>query len=155
MRIIILGIGNELMSDDGFGVHVVREMEKMELPEHVELIDGGTLGPTALYGTGNADLLIAIDTVNGGCEPGSIFKFTPEDIDEQPEIPFSLHDVSFLSSLQIAEMTGDKPENVVIIAIEPANLDTGTTLSEPVSAKINEIIELTLKEIEAFTDENC
>ena len=74
-NIVILGIGNILLSDEGVGVHVANELAKMDLPPDVTVVEGGTDGFRLLNIITEADRLIVIDAVRGGSEPGSIYRF--------------------------------------------------------------------------------
>jgi len=150
VRIAVLGIGNLLMRDEGVGIHVIRELEKCELPGCVELIDGGTLGPEALYNLGGVDRLVAVDAVRAGGEPGAVYRFTPGDVSDDDSAAFSLHDITFLRALKMAEATGDRPGDVVIIGVEPLEVATGLELTPVVRNRMPDIINLVLREIEDF-----
>jgi hydrogenase maturation protease len=93
----------------------------MMLPDGVEVVDGGT-SPDALYLIKGADKLIIIDTVKGGGEPGSIYRFTPEDIALKPEAFKSAHNIGLLETLRALE---DSPREVIIIGVEPKDISWG------------------------------
>ncbi len=146
-KVLVLGVGNILMADDGFGVRVVQEMEKMALPDEVELLDGGVAGFDLLHPIQDAEKLIVIDSVLGGGEPGDIFKFTPDDIKLKRRDKLSLHEVEILEVLEMAEQLGYAPKSV-FIAIQPKVMDISLDLSDEIKAKIPRVIELVMEEIE-------
>lgn len=148
-KVVILGVGNVLLKDEGIGVHVIRELEKQKLPAHIELVDGATQGLDLLYNIEGADRLIIIDCALTGEEPGTIFRFKPEDVEgEGPEHKISLHDISLTDVLEIATFLGSRPDTV-IFGIEPKEIDWGTELTPELKAKIPELVELVLKEIKS------
>jgi len=146
-QIFVVGVGNILLKDEGIGVHVIREMEKLDLPKNVRVIDGGTAGFDLGYLIEGADRLILIDAIDAGCEPGVIFKFRPDDIKAKPKRYFtSAHEVGLLEALEMAKCMGKCPQTV-IFGIQPKEIDLGMELSTELKAKIPEIIRLILEEI--------
>lgn len=146
--ILLLGVGNLLQADDGVGVHAVREMMKLGLPDSVEIIDGGTAGIDLSSLIEDRTRVIVIDAVDGGMEPGTLFRFAPEDIVLQPEGMNSLHQIGLLEAVRMAQLVGRAPEGAVIIGVQPAIVDWGMSLSEPVRNRLPRIISEAHKEIE-------
>jgi hydrogenase maturation protease len=145
--ILIMGVGNILLSDEGVGVHVVRAMQKMKLPDNVELLDGGTASMSFLDNLSSREKVIIIDAVKGNDKPGTIYRFTPSDITTQKEMVTSLHQIGILDSLNMAQFLGAAPQNVIIYGIEPKELDWGMSLSSEIAAVIPRVIELIFKEL--------
>ncbi len=147
-NVIVLGVGNILLGDEGVGVRVVEELGKLEMPENVELVDGATLGLDLLPVIDRADRLIIIDVVKAGSEPGTIFKFTPQDL-EVPSEPgrMSLHQVSLLEVLAMAEMLSGRTPQTIIFGVEPKEIDWGREISPEIANKIPALIELVIAEI--------
>lgn len=147
-KITILGVGNLLLSDEGVGVHVVRELMRMRLPSGVSVVEGGTEGFGLLNIITETDRLIVIDAVKGGASPGSIYRF---DIDEIRDCPSgfktSIHQIGILEVLNLSRLIGHTPRTTVI-GIEPKSLEMGMELSPEVKEKIPRIITLILEEIE-------
>jgi hydrogenase maturation protease len=146
-KILIIGIGNMLCRDEGVGVHVIEEMEDMELPEHVELLDIGTSTLDLVSHLEGVKKLIAIDALKAGGPPGTIYRFTPEDLLPKEGGPISLHEIGLLESLEMAKKMGRDIETV-IIGVEPKVLDWGVELSEEVKKKIPAIIVAVQKELD-------
>lgn len=148
-RTIILGLGNLLLGDEGVGVHVIRRLQEVELPEGVELVDGGTAGFELLPFLKEAERVIIVDAARGGGKPGSVYRLRPEELGSAtPEL--SLHQISLREVLQAAELLGIKPE-VVIIGVEPERIAPGIGLSPAVEAALPRAIDLVLKELQAQT----
>jgi hydrogenase maturation protease len=144
----IIGIGNLILTDEGVGIHAVRELEKRGLPEWIEIIDGGTSTMELLDVIHGAVRIIFIDAVKGGGEPGTIYRITPDDLQEESEHPLSIHQVGILDVLDMVKQLGGNPD-VVIIGVEPKEITWGMELSPEVNAKFPKLIEAVLKEIEA------
>jgi len=150
-RIMVLGVGNILLRDEGVGPKVVERMREIyDFPPNVELMDGGTAGLDLLPYLKGVDTVIIVDTVKTGEEPGAIFRFTPDDIDIKVPYKTSLHQIGMVEVFAIAEALGRKL-NAVIIAIQPEDMsDWGLELTATIEAKIPELITLVIKELEAL-----
>lgn len=147
-RVVVLGMGNLLLKDEGIGVHVAQAMGETPSPGNVELevLDGGTL-PDAFLSLGEVDKLIVVDAVQGGSKPGTIYRFRPEDIRLDNGMLTSLHQMSLLENLWLTERFGQKPKEVVIIGIEPEDMNLGLELSAKLQQRIPRILKVVLEEI--------
>lgn len=150
MKIMVLGVGNILLRDEGIGVRVVEHLkEAYRFPDNVELLDGGTAGLDLLPVVRDVDHLIIVDTVKTNEPPGAIFRFTPDDIEVKVPYKTSLHQIGMVEVFAIAEALGRKI-NGVIIGIQPEDMsDWGLELTPTIEAKIPELMALVLKELEA------
>lgn len=147
MKIMILGVGNILMKDEGVGVRVIEYMKNLNLPKEVELMDGGT--STALlfpYFT-EVDHLIVIDAVKGKMPPGSVYRLKPEDLLLSEEDLISIHNLGLIDALYMAAQIGKQPKTVTIFGIEPKEIDWGMDLSPEIKALLPRIVKLVLQEI--------
>jgi hydrogenase maturation protease len=146
-NVLILGVGNLLLTDDGFGVHVINELRNHTLPPNVTLIEAGIVSHQLIPEFHEADLLIFIDAVEAGDTPGSIFRFRPEDMQFMSNIKASLHDMSLIDVLQMTALTGERPETV-IIAVQPKDVKTcSMELNDEIRAVIPRVIELIFEEL--------
>jgi hydrogenase maturation protease len=145
--ILILGIGNILLKDEGVGVHVINKIKGMNLPDNVEVIDGGTAGLDLTDFIANRKKVIVVDTVKAGEKPGTIYRLTEENLDIKPKAIMSFHDIDFLDALYMSKTMGEKPEEVVVIGIEPKDMSDGIELSPEIEERIPIIINAVLKEI--------
>ena len=146
-KIIILGIGNILLSDEGIGVHVANELFKRELPENVSVVEGGTDGFRLLNVITEADRLIVIDAVRGSAEPGSIYRFDIDDVKRCPSgFKTSVHQIGILEVIDLSGLIGKTP-HTTIIGIEPKSLEMGMELSPEIREIIPRIIDIVFDEI--------
>ena len=146
-HIVVLGVGNILLSDEGVGVHVANKLMEINLPSGVEVVEGGTDGFGLINVVTGADRLIVVDAVKGGAPPGSIYRFDIKDAPSYPDAyKTSFHQVGILEVVHLSELVGRTPETT-IIGVEPKSVDTGMELSPEVHAKLPKIIELIFEEI--------
>jgi hydrogenase maturation protease len=146
-KIIVLGIGNLLLSDEGVGVHVANELVKLPLPPEASVIEGGTDGFRLLNVITEADRLIVIDAVRGGGDPGSIYRFDIDEIDTVPSgFKTSVHQIGILEVIDLSGLIGKTPHTTVI-GVEPKSLEMSMELSPEIREKVPRIIELVLEEL--------
>ena len=145
-RIVVIGVGNLLLQDEGIGIHAIKALQEMDLPKDVKLVDGGT-SPDLIAYTKTGDKMIIIDSARTGGEPGTIYRFKPEDLTAGKGNLASAHEMGVVENLNLMELTGNKPKETVIIGIEPATIDWGTELSPKLKEKLPELIKVVLKEI--------
>ncbi|MBP7585038.1 MAG: HyaD/HybD family hydrogenase maturation endopeptidase [Spirochaetes bacterium] len=108
--VLVLGIGNILMKDDGIGVHVAnRMMESGDLPGNVEVIDGGTAGFDLIPLMSDREKIIIIDALSMDDAPGSVYRFRPDDVDSARR-GYSLHEVGIMEVIRTLRMMGGNPE---------------------------------------------
>ena len=128
----VLGIGNIILSDEGFGVRVVEFLEKnFTFPENVQLIDGGTLGVELTHFVTGTKRLLIIDSINGGAEPGEIFHLRDDEIKNHFAQKISAHEIGIQDVLTMLELSGKKIPRIELIGAQPYSLEAGTELTEP------------------------
>jgi hydrogenase maturation protease len=148
-RILVLGVGNLLLSDEGVGVHVAQRMMTMVMPPEVQVVEGGTDGFGLINVITEADRMILIDAVRGGGQPGSIYRFEIEDCPPYPDMfKTSVHQISILEVINLSSLIGSTPRTT-IIGIEPACMEMGMELSPAVEAKVPRVIQMIKEEVEA------
>jgi len=145
--ILILGIGNILLKDEGVGVHVVNRIKEMPLPPDVEVMDGGTMGMNLLYYIEGREKVIVIDTAKAGDPPGTVYRFTDNELAEKREFLRTAHGIDFSDVVKTAKMLGTKPDEIIFIGIEPEDMNEGLELSPLIEKRIPFIIKLVMKEI--------
>ena len=150
MTIRILGLGNVLMSDDGFGPYAVRVLEAFyEMPQNVQVIDAGTPGLDLTPYLLDADALILLDTVKASGAPGTIHAFRRDDILAQPPQPrLSPHDPGIKDALLTVAAAGTGPRDVLLLGVVPEWVATGVALTPSVKHAIAPVIAQTLAELE-------
>lgn len=129
-EVTILGVGNVILRDEGFGVRVAEYLDAYyDFPESVQVIDGGTLGiELTQYVTGTKKLLV-IDSINGGQAPGTRFHFHNDDIMAHFQDKLSAHEVGIQDVLALLTVTGRKIPEVVVLGAQPYDLEAGVELS--------------------------
>jgi hydrogenase maturation protease len=151
---IVIGLGNPLMSDEGIGILLVQKLaqqaQNQELPgcENVEFYDGGTGGLNLLYKIENRDKVILIDCAKMGEQPGTIHRFTPDQVRSIKNLGhFSLHEVDILKVLNLAGQLDAAPKEVVIFGIEPASLDLNPALSDVLAGRVDTYLAAITEEL--------
>ena len=147
-EVTILGIGNIILRDEGFGVRVAEYLDKhYEFPESVQIVDGGTLGiELTQYVTGTEKLLV-IDSINGGAEPGTTFRFHNDDVMEHFQDKLSAHEVGIQDVLGLLTVTGHKIPDVVVIGAQPYDVEAGVELSDGMMELLPQMVEQALAEL--------
>jgi len=149
-KVVVLGVGNVLLKDEGIGVHVARVLQEM-MPDcgpDLEIIDGGT-SPDAFLLLNGVYKLVIVDAIRAGGTPGAVYRFHPDDIRSSDSVSLSVHQVGVLDSLQMMDLSGSSPEEVVIIGVEPAEIEWGLELSPGLSQRMPQIIKVVVDEIGA------
>jgi len=145
----ILGLGNILLRDEGFGVHFVHHFqEKYQVPESIAVIDGGTLGYVLMDIICETEYLLVIDTVRAEGKPGSMYRFSPDDVPACLDYRATAHEVEFLDILLKAEMLGEAPKTT-ILAVTPEEVSEGAMeLTPTVQDSLSVMEDLVKEEIE-------
>jgi len=150
-RILVLGVGNILLSDEGVGIRVIEAIqEQYSFPSHVTVKDGGTLGVHLLGTISNVDYLIVVDVIRNEGQPGSLYRLTGEEIPKRIFAKNSLHDVDFLEALTLCEAIDGVPETV-IVGVEPVDIESVSIALTPlVQEKVDPLIQMVLAELETL-----
>ncbi|HNK18539.1 MAG TPA: HyaD/HybD family hydrogenase maturation endopeptidase, partial [Piscinibacter sp.] len=152
-RIVVLGIGNVLWADEGFGVRCVEALQAgWDFAPHVQLIDGGTQGLYLIPQVTAARRLLILDAVDYGLAPGTL------KLVENDQVPrflgakkMSLHQTGFQEVLMLAELTGRYPEEVLLIGCQPEQLeDYGGSLRPCVKAALESALTIAVERLAAW-----
>ncbi|MGA3113568.1 MAG: HyaD/HybD family hydrogenase maturation endopeptidase [Syntrophobacteraceae bacterium] len=148
-HILVLGVGNILLGDEGTGVRLIQKLEEEYVfSENIELYDGGTLGLKLLEPICRSDFAIVVDIVRAGAAPGTIYRIDEKDLSKKIPYKSSLHELNIVETLIYAEELGNKP-NTVVIGIEPGEWTSWSTeLTEPVRNRMEDFVAAVLREIE-------
>ena len=138
-RILVMGVGNVLMGDEGVGVHAVRLLEQRAWPAGVALLDGGTGGFHLLSHVGACDILVMIDATLDGRPPGTITVIEPRYASDYPRA-LSAHDIGLKDLVDSAAILGSLPR-VLLVTIAVASLQPmQMTLSPQIEASLPEVV---------------
>jgi hydrogenase maturation protease len=143
--VLILGIGNVLMGDEGVGVHVARHLEARSLPEGVVCLDGGTGGFQLLGAMECASRVVIIDATMDGSHAGTVRRLRPRYSNDYPRT-LTAHDIGLKDLLDTFYLIGERPD-VTLFAVSIANPPRlGVELSEEIAAHVPLIAAQALEE---------
>jgi hydrogenase maturation protease len=150
MRVVVLGVGNILLSDEGVGVRAIEALrEGWLLPPEVEVIDGGTSGMELLEDLSRADLLVVADAVKAGKSPASIIRIAGVDVPVFFRAKISPHQVGLSDVLADLEFMDESPRETVIIGVQPVSMETRMELTPEVAARLPEVVGMIVAELRA------
>ena len=149
-QITILGIGNILLTDEGFGVRVIEKLfEAYEFPDNVAVVEGGVLGIHLLGTLSKADHLIVVDAVKNKQPPGTLYRLEKSELPERILMKNSLHQTDFLETLTLCEMIDKAPKTIVVLGAEPEDIVTHSVELTPVVAeRVDETVARVLQELD-------
>jgi hydrogenase maturation protease len=126
LRVLVAGIGNVFMADDGFGVEVAKALTARELPAGVDVVDFGIRGMDLVFALGEGyDVAVFVDAVPRGDDPGSLFVIEPEISESDEPVMLDAHGMDPVKVLQLAGQLGPVPERIVVVGCEPQVRMTG------------------------------
>ncbi len=147
---LVLGLGNLLLGDEGFGIHVVRRLREVELPGNVRVIEGGVGGFNLLGHLDGVKRLLVVDVMMQESPPGKLHVLT-----QKPEEPgkriVSLHQVGVLELIQMWRLLGHEPE-LTFLVTRPERMEWSTELSPPLQSAVDDAIELIQRLCADFTE---
>ena len=148
MSILVLGIGNLVMSDDGIGVRVIRQLsERFRFPDGVALLDGGTLGLDLLPRLEGVERLLVVDAVDIGKAPGTLTRLSGDDVPVVLETKVSPHQMGLKDLLAVAMLQGFAPLEMVLWGVQPEKIEMGMDLSSVVEKSLDILVKNVLLEL--------
>ncbi|HTN42673.1 MAG TPA: HyaD/HybD family hydrogenase maturation endopeptidase [Nitrospiria bacterium] len=149
--IVVLGVGNTMMQDDGIGVRAVRTLaETYELPPRVRLVEGGVAGLRCLSEFEGAGNILIVDAADGKKPPGAIARLSPEELPERREGVFSAHEMGVADLLSIARFLGKLPPTR-IVAVQPKEAHSvGPDLTPELLDALPRVVEVLAEELRAL-----
>jgi hydrogenase maturation protease len=151
LSILVLGIGNLIMSDDGIGVRVIQLLtERYRFPAGVTLLDGGTLGLDLLPRLEGVERLLVVDAVDIGKAPGTLARLAGNDVPIVLETKVSPHQMGVKDLLAVAMLQGFAPREMILWGVQPERIEMGMELSPAVSAQIEPLVENVIRELDGW-----
>ena len=140
--VVVLGLGNPLMADEGIGVHLIEKLTaRAEQVPDVDFVDAGTGGMAVLHLIDGRRKAVFIDCAFMGQEPGTLRRFTPEEVRSAKVLAHqSLHEADLLRIISLAEQLGQCPEQVVIFGVEPQVVEPRQGISAVLLEKTEEYL---------------
>jgi hydrogenase maturation protease len=145
MQTLVLGLGNELLGDEGVGVHAARQLQERYLPEETKVLDVGTAILDALPDIENAGRVIVLDAMKDGRPPGTVYKTLLDDCSGSTCIA-SMHGFDIFRVMSLSDRS-DRPP-ITVYGIEPELIEWSLTLSSPVAESLPYLIKAILEELE-------
>ena len=158
-RILVAGVGNVFLGDDGFGVEVVRRLVGRGLPEGVEVVDFGIRGMDLAYALqGDYEAVVFVDATPRGERPGTVYLIEPEI--EEGEAMLDTHGMDPVKVIKLSRALGARPTRTLVVGCEPQVVVSGEDyddmimeLSEPVRAAAEEAVKLVESLVEEINKE--
>jgi hydrogenase maturation protease len=148
-RTLVLGLGNPLMGDDGAGVAALNRLrEEWDVPDEVELVDGGTWGMNLLHLLESNDQVILLDAINTGSRPGTLALLRREDLPRYFAHKLSPHQLDLREVLALAELRDALPASLTAIGVQPECVELNGRLSPRVASAVGKMVALTLDQLE-------
>ena len=150
-KTVVLGVGNTIFSDDGVGVHAARLLENdPRTPPGVKVLDGGTLGLELLSYVSDATRVLFLDAVNTGEAAGTLSRMTANEL-----LGISggsnVHQLGVADLIATMMLVSPKPQEIIVLGVQPANTDWGTELSPLVEAALKPFVDAAVAELRKWT----
>ena len=148
MSILVLGLGNLVMTDDALGSRTIQELEKrFRFPEQVVLLDGGTLGLDLLPRLEGIEKLLVVDALQMGAAPGEVFRLEGEDVPRAFANKLSVHQMGLQDLLAVAELQGHLPQQLVVWGAQSGSIEMGMEMTAAVSTAMERVIIAVVEEL--------
>lgn len=149
-EILVIGLGNVLMQDEGVGVRAVEALEGIyEIPKDIVVMDGGTTGTELLEPMRNVKHLIVTDSINTGDPEGTLIRLADEQVPAFFQTKISNHQLGLSDLLGLLQLQGQSPETVTIIGMVPYQLENSLGLSPETEARVYKMLEMLVAEVES------
>ena len=146
--VTVLGIGNVILKDEGFGVRVAEYLAaNYDFDDSVQIIDGGTLGIELTHYVTDTQKLLVIDSIDGGAIPGTIFCFRNEEVSAHFAKKISAHEVGIQDVLTVLKLTGRAVPQVTVIGVQPYDIGAGVDLTDDMAKLMSKITSMALEEL--------
>lgn len=154
LKTLVLGVGNILLTDEGFGVRVAEALlQRFRFPDELEVLDGGTLGMELLTYLNGVQRLILIDAVHGKAEPGSFHEIRGEAVRLYFREKVSMHEMGIQEVLASLEVMGKAIGEIVVFGVQPVSLEIGLDLTAPVAGQVDEAVQRVIKQLQVWNIE--
>ncbi len=155
-EVVLIGLGNPLRRDEGLGLSALRRLtERVPLPASVRVVEGATLGLSLLDHVEGVERLLVLDAVVTGGAPGRLVRLEGEAVPARLRRPASAHDLALPDVLALARLLGGGPRELVVLGLEPASVEAGTGLSEPVAAGLDRLVEAAAAQLRHWGVAGC
>ena len=151
MSLLVLGLGNAVMSDDAFGGRVIAALQKRyRFSDRVTVLDGGTLGLDLLPYFEGVDRLLIIDALEMGAAPGSIFRLVGEEVPRAFASKLSVHQMGVQDLLAVCELQGHLPGELVVWGVQPGSIEMAMEMTPAVMAALDTVVARVVAELQRW-----
>ena len=150
--VLVLGIGNILLRDEGIGVRVVEALSGVALGDEVEVLDGGTSGADLVDVLADRRRVIVIDAADIDGPPGTVARLDGDDLLARAGQAMSLHEIGLAESLLMARQLGCPPREVIVFGVRTADTGVGLELSPLMADLVPRLVQLVIRELAAADD---
>jgi hydrogenase maturation protease len=148
MKVVVLGVGNTILADEGVGVRVVEALERdYVLPAGVSVIDAGTSSMEMLDDLSHLDFLLVVDAFAAGKTPGELVQLRGDEVPVFFRRNLSPHGIGLSDVLASLEFLGAEPKEIVILGVQPTSLDLSTELTPAIAARVPELVAQVVAEL--------
>lgn len=149
---VVIGVGNTILSDEGVGVHAARLLQSdPRVPFGVTILDGGTIGLELIPYASSASHLLFLDAMNSGKPPGTLARMTGKDLLGTTG-GWSVHQLGVADLIAALFLVAIRPQDIVVLGVQPANTDWGTTLSSEVEAALVPLVDAALAQLNLWKE---
>jgi hydrogenase maturation protease len=149
--VLVLGMGNILLEDEGLGIRALELLQlRYEIPQELELLDGGTTGMGLLDVISGRQHLLVLDAVQTGDPPGTLVKLSGEDVPVYFGMRISPHQLGLSDVLATLELSGERPAAVTVLGLVPQSLEMCLELSDLVHSKLDSLVEAAVGELDGL-----
>ncbi|HEX4077132.1 MAG TPA: HyaD/HybD family hydrogenase maturation endopeptidase [Candidatus Acidoferrales bacterium] len=147
---VVIGVGNTILSDDGVGVHAARLLQNdPRVPGGIAILDGGTIGLELVPYACDASRVLLLDAMNSGGPPGTFARITGQDL-LATKTGWSAHQLGVADLIAALALVSSRPQEIVVLGVQPANTDWGTSLSPAVEAALMPLVDAAVAQLEAW-----
>jgi hydrogenase maturation protease len=143
--VLVLGVGNVLLSDEGIGVHIARRLQSMQLPPQMEVVDGGTGGYELIGFFQERKKVIIVDCVEAAEPAGTMICATPDQLDLRWKGAYSAHQTGLSELLHHARQLVPQPEITIVGIVPKVHTRPGTRLSDVLEPLVDEVASRVLQ----------
>jgi hydrogenase maturation protease len=149
---VVIGVGNTILSDEGVGVHAARLLQAdPRVPAGVTILDGGTIGLELIPYASDASRVLLLDAINSGKAPGTLARMTGRDLLGTTG-GWSAHQLGVVDLIAALSLMSTSPQEIVVLGVQPANTDWGTSLSPEVEAALVPIVDAALAQLQLWKE---
>jgi len=149
---VVIGVGNTILSDEGVGVHAARLLQSdPRVPAGVTILDGGTIGLELIPYASDASRVLLLDAMNSGKAPGTLARMTGRDLLGTTG-GWSAHQLGVADLIAALFLVSTLPQEIVVLGVQPANTDWGTSLSPEVEAALVPLVDAALVQLQIWKE---